>query len=188
MRKTLYAILLIAAILIIICTTSFADLLNLPKVLPGNNYSEGVYNLDGWRYFSVGGAKGSIESVDSAVKGRISIKLSRMSASGDSGIDRLGNLIPVKRGRRYTATIWARSNAGCSMHLTLSTHRSNGDWLQVQTEKRFGLDPKSRPYRISYMAPPDAAQLSLGIRINGTGSIIIDKCSIEEDKLAMKIT
>lgn len=188
MRRTLFVIFLIAVIQIIACIPASAGILNLPILSPGSDYTEGVYNLDEWRYFNVGGAKGLLEAVDSVPEGKASIKLSRGSASGDSGIDRLGHLIPIKPGYRYAATVWARTDAGSSMHLTIGAHRANGDWLQSQTEKVFKLGSKSKPYRIEYSAPPSASHLSLGIRVNGTGSIIIDKCTTEEIKMVLKIT
>lgn len=186
--KLFPAFFLIIVTLIIACIPSFAYLLNLPQLSTGSSYTEGIVNVDGWRFFNTGGAKGRLEADTSTVVGRKSIKLSRSDKSGDSGIDRLGHLVPVKSGYRYSVIVWARSNTASSIHLTVAAHRANGEWLQSQTDRYFKLENKSRPYRIEYSVPLGASLINLGIRVSGTGSIIIDKCSVEEIKMALKIT
>ncbi|MHB1457227.1 MAG: GxGYxYP domain-containing protein [Armatimonadota bacterium] len=186
--KSCYTSFLILLIQFFICVFSFAEIIDLPKLPVINGFTDGVYNVDEWRYFNVGGAKGQLKAVDSSDDGSMSIELSRNSASGDTGIDRLGHLIPVKPGYRYTLTVWARSTSGSSIHLTMAAHKTNGDWLELQTEKVYKLNHKSRPYQIEYSLPAGASRLNLGIHVKKTGSIIIEKCSLKETKMSLKIT
>ena len=145
----------------------------------GSTTTSGITN-GGWRYFSVNGANGSLLAVTPGHDGNIAIKLTRGSSSGDSGIDIENAKISASPGNRYHGELWAKSDSGSSM--ILSIHAYNGSQSHIANIARtIPLSSTYRKYDIWYKTPANTAYISFAVRIQGTGSIYIDNCRVELD-------
>lgn len=141
-------------------------------------YDNGIYSLYDWRYFSVSGAGGTLQAVTSGREGSIALKLSRSSAAGDSGLDRQSNMVPVVAGHRYRGTVYARSDSNSRLLLKLAAHDAAGNWLGVEASVTYSASSTYRVFHVEFTAPANTQRMNFAIRVDGTGSVEVDSCSM----------
>lgn len=142
-------------------------------------HGEGTYIEHGWRYFGLIGSGGKLQVVNPGRNG-VGIKLTRTSTSADSGLDKFGTgqMPPAVAGRRYRATVWAKSDAGATLLITIAAHDSAGNWLGQQIQQRFSLTPNYTECKLEYVAPAQTGLFNFAMRVSGTGSLIVDDCEL----------
>lgn len=146
---------------------------------PGTTCGTSQVHLSGWRYFSVSGAGGSLETVSPGMEGSIAIKLARTSASGDTGLDRDLDRIPAAPYHRYRGTVWAKSDTGSQLLLKFAAHDASGTWL-LDYPTTFTLTSTYTAYTIEVTAPQNTGLLNFAIRVAGIGSLEVDLCSVTD--------
>lgn len=142
------------------------------------NLGEGIYTMYDWRYFSVNGAGGRLQATTPTHDGNRALKLSRTSTAGDCGLDRDSSRVPATGGRRYRAAVWARSDTASKMLLKICAHDSSGTWLGIEASAVHPLPVDYKQCFIEFTAPAGTARLNFAIRVDGTGSIVVDDCSL----------
>ena len=141
--------------------------------------TSGTVNVINWRYFSVNGASFTLQATSDAHWGSLAAKLTRSSTAGDAGLDRDGTpRIPVIAGHQYLGSLWAKSSTGAKMMVTIAPYDSNGVFLGGQIDQTFQLTTSYTQYSLSYTVPTGTASLNFAIRVSGTGTIIVDDCSL----------
>ena len=149
-------------------------------ITSGTYRTDGIHSLSNWRYFSVSGAGGSLLAMSPGLDGNIAIRLTRTYGGGDTGLDRDSQRVPALPYHRYRATVWARSDAGSQIMLKFAAHDAGGAWLGVDAGSTFGLTTVFAAYSMDFTAPAGAALLNFAIRVVGSGSLIVDSCSITD--------
>lgn len=142
------------------------------------NYGDGTYSLYDWRYFSVSGAGGRLQYSNPPHEGNIALELSRSSTNGDSGLDRYYVMPGAVAGHRYRATVWARSQGAGRLMLRLAAHNAGGTWLGVESSVGYPLSTTYKQCAIELTAPASTGRLNFAIRVEGTGSVIVDDCTL----------
>lgn len=177
----LIVIVLACAALSQVCT---ANLLTDPgfESFPADaSYGSGAYNLYDWRFFSVGGANGTLQVVGNAQEGSRAIKLTRGAGVSDSGLDRDSNKIAAVAGHRYRASVWARSDTATNFTLSLAAFGSSGNWLGIQADRTTAaVGTTWRQYFVEFVAPAGTAQLNFAIRVPQPGSVVFDNCDVSD--------
>lgn len=165
------------------CTANLLQNPSFENIAPGTSYANASCAIgETWRYFSVNGAGGTVLAVTPGQDGNVALKLSRASTAGDSGVDLAvsgANFAPVLGKTRYQATVWAKSDTGGSLSLTLAAHGSYGEWLGQQLTQVFPLTSTYQRCTMEYVTPAATVYMNFAMRVSGIGTIYVDNCSLD---------
>ena len=181
-----YRAILLSSILLLLASCAGIHAQNLltdpgfEAVPSWTNYGEGIYAVSAWRYFSVSGAGGNLTAVTPGYEGNRAVKLTRVSAAGDSGMDRAPDFVPVLPGHRYRAVVWARSEANSRLLIVLAPHDSARTFLGTQRQVSFQVGSTYRRFVVEYTTPANTAYLNFATRVDGPGDLTVDSCELTD--------
>ncbi|MCE5198958.1 MAG: hypothetical protein ABFD54_02590 [Armatimonadota bacterium] len=183
--KKIVALITVAAACLLAGSVQAQNLLSNPdfESLPANlHLSTGSSVVGDWRYFSVSGASSVLDTTSDTHSGSIAVKMTRSNTVADAGLDRDGSSLRVSvvAGHMYQCSAWAKTPSAGSMLLIVAYHDSDGNWLETQSSQTFPLTQNYKQCSITCAPPAGTASINFSLRVNGTGTIIVDDCAVTE--------
>ena len=130
----------------------------------------------GWRLFAVGGADAGFSSVRDPHTGDWALSMVRRNSAGDTAVDRgmPDLLVPIQGNRVYMAGVWAKSEGGSSLTITLASHDIDGGWTGKQVSKTYPLGDEYAFCGLTMKVAAGVEVANLAFRVEGTGEITLD--------------
>ncbi|KXK30990.1 MAG: hypothetical protein UZ16_OP3001003051 [Candidatus Hinthialibacteria bacterium OLB16] len=143
-------------------------------------------SLKGWRLFGSTGSQGSLNLVQEG--GRKILRMARLNPSGDCGVDRWDSdkRDLVDPGARIFVRVWARKTSAAAV-LQVSLHEFNRTtYLGIDNSHLFALDDDFDVFHFEVALGSQTNEVSVGLRLQGTGSAEILRIEAGEVKPAWK--
>ncbi|MCE5198957.1 MAG: carboxypeptidase-like regulatory domain-containing protein [Armatimonadota bacterium] len=146
--------------------------------------AEGGYQFGAWRYYSVGGANGTLTAVSPGRDGTgVAVKLARADApaGSDTALDTWFNKIHLIANHRYRATAWARSDEGTPFWVQCPQFDAAGTWLSdIDVRTQYGTLPTWAAYVVNFMAPAYDTYFDPSLGITQVGNVLVDDFSVQD--------
>ncbi|MBK7495023.1 MAG: hypothetical protein IPI28_06345 [Candidatus Omnitrophica bacterium] len=143
-------------------------------------------SLKGWRLFGSTGSQGSLNLVQEG--GRKILRMARLNTSGDCGVDRWDSdkRDLVDPGALVFVRVWGRKTSAAAV-LQVSLHEFNRTtYLGIDNSHLFALDDDFDVFHFEVALGSQTNEVSVGLRLQGTGSAEILRIEAGEVKPAWK--